>query len=116
MTENLEESTIELFRQKFHYLLEVILHIVEWQVGLYYVLLVQCLSQPVCTSSSSSQTSLPLDFNIKNHSISPQTIHRHLKKAGMKAVVKQKRPLLSKHHRRERLDFALSHQDWTVDD
>jgi DDE superfamily endonuclease len=34
----------------------------------------------------------------------------------MKAVVKQKCPLLSKHHRRERLDFALSHQDWTVDD
>ena len=29
--------------------------------------------------------------------------------------MKQKHPLLSKHHRRERLDFALSHQDWTVD-
>ena len=34
----------------------------------------------------------------------------------MKAVVKRKRPLLSKRHRRERLDFALAHQDWTVDD
>ena len=33
----------------------------------------------------------------------------------MKAVVKQKH-LLSKCYRRERLDFALSHQDWTVDD
>ena len=33
-----------------------------------------------------------------------------------KAVVKQKHPILPKHHRRERLDFALSHQDWTVDD
>ena len=54
--------------------------------------------------------------DVKNHSISPQTIRRHLKKAGMKAVVKQKCPLLSKCHRRERLDFALSHQDWTVDD
>ena len=39
-----------------------------------------------------------------------------MKKAGMKAVVKKKRPLLSKKHRQERLDFALSHQDWTVDD
>ncbi len=34
----------------------------------------------------------------------------------MKAVVKWKRPLLTKHHRRERLDFAIAHQDWTVDD
>ena len=31
-------------------------------------------------------------------------------------MVKQKHPLLSKCHRREKLDFALSHQDWTVDD
>ena len=54
--------------------------------------------------------------DVKNHSISPQAICCHLKKAGMKAVVKQKCPLLSKHYRRERLDFALSHQDWTVDD
>ena len=30
--------------------------------------------------------------------------------------MKQKHPLLSKCYRRERLDFALSHQDWTVDD
>ena len=34
----------------------------------------------------------------------------------MKAVVKKKRPLLTKKHRRERLDFALSHKDWTIDD
>jgi len=34
----------------------------------------------------------------------------------MKAVVKRKRALLSKRHKRERLDFALAHQDWTVED
>jgi hypothetical protein len=34
----------------------------------------------------------------------------------MKAVVKRKRPFLSKQHRRERLDFAITHQDWTVED
>ncbi len=34
----------------------------------------------------------------------------------MKAVVKKKRPFLSKHHRRERLDFAITHQHWTMDD
>ena len=44
------------------------------------------------------------------------TIHNHLKKAGMKAVVKKKCPCLTQHHRRERLDFSLSHKDWTVKD
>ena len=34
----------------------------------------------------------------------------------MKAVVKRKRPLLSKRHRRARLDFAIAHKDWTVED
>jgi DDE superfamily endonuclease len=34
----------------------------------------------------------------------------------MKAVVKKKVPLLSKKHRRDRLDFALAHQHWTVED
>jgi len=54
--------------------------------------------------------------NIVNQPISAQTVRNGMKKAGMKAVVKKKRPLLSKKHRQERLDFALSHQDWTVDD
>ena len=44
------------------------------------------------------------------------TIHNHLKKAGMKAVVKKKCPCLTQRHRRERLDFALSHKDWNVED
>ena len=34
----------------------------------------------------------------------------------MKAVVKKDRPFLTKKHRRERLGFAISHQDWTVKD
>jgi len=34
----------------------------------------------------------------------------------MKAVVKTKKLLLTKRHRKERLDFALAHQDWTVED
>src|SRR5258705_5389130 len=54
--------------------------------------------------------------NIVNQPISAQTVRNGMKKAGMKAVVKKKGPLLSKKHRQERLDFALSHQDWTVDD
>jgi hypothetical protein len=54
--------------------------------------------------------------SIINQPLSTKTVHRGLSQAGMKAVVKRKRPLLSKCHRRERLDFALAHQDWTVDD
>ena len=53
---------------------------------------------------------------ITNQSISPQTVRNRMKDIGMKAVVKKKRPLLSKRHRRERLDFAISHRDWTVED
>jgi len=34
----------------------------------------------------------------------------------MKAVVKKKKPLLSQKHRKERMEFALAHQHWTVDD
>jgi len=34
----------------------------------------------------------------------------------MRAVSKRKRPRLLKHHRQARLDFALTHKDWTVDD
>jgi transposase len=34
----------------------------------------------------------------------------------MKAVVKKKKPLLSKKHRKARMDFAVAHQYWTVED
>ena len=34
----------------------------------------------------------------------------------MEAVVKAKRPLLTKRHGKERLGFPLTHQDWTVED
>ena len=47
--------------------------------------------------------------DITNEPLSAQTTRQHLKKAGMKAVVKRKRPLLSKRHRKARLDFANSH-------
>jgi hypothetical protein len=43
-------------------------------------------------------------------------VRRKLKEAGLKAVVKKKRPILSQRHRKERLDFAVAHQHWTVED
>ena len=54
--------------------------------------------------------------DIINQPLSAKTVQRHLSQAGMKAVVKKKRPFLSKRHRRERLDFAITHQHWTMDD
>ena len=46
---------------------------------------------------------------VTNQSITSQTVRNHLKSAGLKAVVKKKRPLLLKRHRSERLDFATAH-------
>lgn len=48
--------------------------------------------------------------------VSSQTICNVLKSASLKAVVKKKKPLLSVKHRKYRLDFALKHQHWTVED
>ena len=39
-----------------------------------------------------------------------------MKEVGMKAAVKRKRPLLTKKYMKERLDFAIAHKDWTVED
>jgi len=54
--------------------------------------------------------------NIINKPLHPTTTCRYLKKAGMKAVVKSKHPLLSAKHRKARLDFAYAHRDWTLED
>ena len=54
--------------------------------------------------------------DITNTPLSPQTVRGHLKKAGLKAVVRKNKPLLTPRHRRNRLDHAIAHQDWTVDD
>src|SRR6201992_3863726 len=54
--------------------------------------------------------------NIINQPLSPSTTCLHLKKAGMKAVVKTKHPLLSARHCKACLDFAHAHKDWTLDD
>ncbi len=53
---------------------------------------------------------------ITNQPLSPQTTRRNLRQHGMKAVVKRKRPQLLPRHKQQRLDFALTHKDWTVED
>lgn len=54
--------------------------------------------------------------SINTTQVTPQTVRNALKEDGMKAVAKQKRPLLKKAHRKARLNFALKYQHWTVDD
>lgn len=48
--------------------------------------------------------------------VCPQTVRNTLKEASLKAVVKKKKPLLSKGHKKRRLAFALKYQHWTVED
>src|SRR5258708_13112931 len=54
--------------------------------------------------------------NITNKSLSAETVHLKLKKAGWKAVVKKKRPMLTRHHRKERIDFATTHNNRLLED
>jgi Transposase/DDE superfamily endonuclease len=54
--------------------------------------------------------------HINNQTVSAQTVRRALKAAGMKAITKKKKPFLSKRHRKARMDFAITHQYWTVED
>ena len=54
--------------------------------------------------------------NITNRPLSASTVCTHLKKSGMKAVVKSKHPFLSAKHCKTRLNFAYAHKYWTVDD
>ncbi len=53
---------------------------------------------------------------IKQTPLHPSTVCRKLKAAGLKAVVKPKKPLLTAHQKRECLDWALAHQHWTLED
>ena len=48
---------------------------------------------------------------IINQSLFPTTVQQHLKKAGIKAVVERKCPLLSAKHHKAHLDYAHAHKD-----
>ena len=54
--------------------------------------------------------------DISNMPVSTQTIRNHLRRSGLKALVKKRKPLLTRKLMKDRLDFALAHQHWTVDD
>jgi transposase len=48
--------------------------------------------------------------------ISASTVRRALHKEGLKPMHTIRRPMLTRAHKKKRLDFAKSHRDWTVDD
>ena len=62
-------------------------------------------------ADNASQLKRLLDLNVTT-----QTIRNMLKREGLKSAVKRKRPFLSNAHKRARLEFALEHQHWTLDD
>jgi transposase len=49
-------------------------------------------------------------------SVHPETVRRALKGQGLQAVEKKKAPALSEHHKKERLEFAQRHKDFTIED
>ncbi|KAG1572695.1 hypothetical protein G6F47_013585 [Rhizopus delemar] len=59
------------------------------------------------------QKALKEEFGI---SLSDSTVRRVLKKAGFIAFVKPQKPLLRSQNIMKRLQWAKSHQHWTVDD
>lgn len=50
------------------------------------------------------------------HAVSSSTVRRSLKRQGMKAVVKKKKPMLSALHRHARLVFAEKYREFTEED
>lgn len=55
-------------------------------------------------------------IEMKGRSLSSKTVRRALHNAGLKATTKKKKPTISQKNRKERLAFAKSHKDWTVED
>ena len=52
----------------------------------------------------------------QNINISAQTVRNILKKNGMKAYVKAKKPLITQRHKKQCLEFAKKYKSWTVED
>ena len=47
--------------------------------------------------------------------ISPRTVRRVLHQQGLAAMHMVNKPMLTREHKRKRLDFALAHRHWTVE-
>jgi transposase len=71
------------------------------------------LSRLICSRKADNASQL---LKITGFAVSKQTVRNALKKEGMKAIVKAKKPLLKIRHKRARLEFARKYRDWTIED
>jgi transposase len=66
-----------------------------------------------CDTAVQATASLARDAGVV---VSTNTVRRVLKESGLHASPKVKKPMLSLRHRKARMEFAIRHKDWTVDD
>ncbi|GES91652.1 IS630 family transposase [Rhizophagus clarus] len=66
-----------------------------------------------CSNAVQIQKSLKVNDDIE---VSASTVRRALKRNGLAARVKRKKPLLSKKYCEKRLNFVKRYKDWTVSD
>ena len=77
----------------------------------------RAISIQVDTGKAENAVQVAHDINtILPQPVCVQTVRNSLKHDDFIAVVKKKKPYLSKKHRRARLAFALKYQEWTVED
>ena len=76
-------------------------------------LIVRKITSGECDNAMQAQRALLAEESVN---LSAQTARNALREAGMKAAVKQKKPLLRARHIKARLEFARKYKDWTVDD
>lgn len=55
-------------------------------------------------------------LTVRNVAISSRTVRRRLNEGGLSSRVPAVKPLLTREHRVQRLNFARNHQHWTVND
>lgn len=78
---------------------------------------IRSLVRSVTTGSTPTAAQATREYQATTgESVHPNTVRRELKKAGLRAVHKQKKPLLKPRHKKARLDFGLITQHWTLED
>ena len=76
-------------------------------------LITRMVTSGKCQTAVDVQSCLREEYNIR---VSCNTIRRVLKRNGLVARVKVKKPSLSDEQRRDRRGFAEEHRDWTLED
>lgn len=69
--------------------------------------------------TAKADTAIQITKQLRNDSnmvVSPNTVRRALKEGGLRAVTKKKKPRLTSRQKRLRMEFALRHKEWTLED